>query len=291
MSTQARVITLLFILGLCNTVIVTGSERVIGQANSLVKNAHWGAAIAKLKRAAAADPGNHAIKAALLSTEASWQREKRLLEDQILILDVKSIITRLKILKRLIMEEPNNKLYTIRLTNLEQLLSAKSSLLVSCSKYHQAGVAVISEICVELLSQTDRLTLKLPVRDNSGLSDELDAVDIEMLLNQARSSIDTGKYRDANSILQRAFGLAPQDLEVRGLIDQLDLMTFQRVEMLIKEGNQFYKEEKIDQAIVSWEEAVQLDPSRIDEIGGKLDRAGRVQQNLRELEESKASSE
>ena len=95
------------------------------------------------------------------------------------------------------------------------------------------------------------------------------------LISEAERESKQGALTNAMPLLEEALKQDPENVEVRQLINEVQLALENQATVLIKLGDRLYRDEQLGPAIAVWGAALKLDPARL-EITDKLDRARRI---------------
>ena len=287
----------------------TPSE-AIGRVQQLNRQGDRIAALNILRAAGRDYPDNPNIKSLLEKMEASWLLEKRLLQDRMLVIEVRALLQREPLLKQLSEGDPDNYLTKSRLLFWRQYLQLKHASLLSCAETEQEIDLALTRDCLELAqaispsdetrrrladvdSQFERRRLR-PVRRERERAvpesapsvpeqvEEKQRQRMEVLLQEAERDIRQGSLTRATIKLEEALKQDPQHPRTRALIAEVEIRLASRVQALIELGDRLYRDQQIGPAVAVWEAAVKLKPDQ-EQIVQKIDRARKVLERLDEI--------
>lgn len=268
---------------------------VIKEAKQLRQEGDWSKAIKSLEEAGQDFPQNQQIQNALEELKAAWLKEKRLLDDRMLVIDTSSLTAKLPLLEQRSKGEPDNLLLKSRLLFWEKYLQTQVDPLVSCGVTHEGRYLWLARKCLQLadkIAPSPRITKlledifgKIELRQQATSNREEKQEELERsrqvqgLLQEAERNMQRGEYRSALRKLDEALRQDPENPKVRELLSKAQSELDLQVKSLVKLGDSLYHNEQIGPAVKVWETALRLDPNQ-DEIKEKIDRARRVLEKL-----------
>lgn len=104
----------------------------------------------------------------------------------------------------------------------------------------------------------------------------------EALLTSYEVAVQGGEFEQARELLEQLSGLGFSGSEADAEFTRLNSLIGQRSEALISEGKKHYTRGKLDDAISSWRQALQLTPDNQDLLG-RIKRAETFQANYQRL--------
>lgn len=278
---------------------------VIDEAKQLREKGDWSQAIDILEQAGQDFPQNGEIHKALDELKASWQRERRLLDDRMLVIDTAALTAKLPLLELRSKGEPDNLLLKSRLLFWEKYLQSQVDPLVSCGISHEGRYLWLARKCLQLADKTapsphitkllEEIFAKIELRQQVSSSkedkeEELERVrQVQVLLENAERDMQRGEYPSALSKLDEALRQDPENSKVRELLSKAQSELDLQVKSLVKLGDSLYHNEQIGPAVKVWETALRLDPNQV-EIKEKIDRARKVLEKLEEIRSRESSS-
>ena len=289
----------------------------IDEARALSKAGDWHQAITLLEKTSEQYPEDLWLRSELENLEQAWAVEKRLIEDRILVAEAASVGEKIALLEKLYQAEPNNVLYQSRLLFWRQYYLSREDSLIACGMHHGETHPQLAKLCLQLaveiqpsaeaekllndvdrriknqtlasFSRSEKQTARIEERKEEQTArieerkEEQTArnkvQEVEQLLAEAQKAIQRGAYADAMAKLDKAAKEDPDNPKVRQLRSETRSILDERINAMVRLGDQLYKEEKLVHAVAVWETALELDPNR-EEISGKIDRARRVMEKL-----------
>lgn len=209
----------------------------------------------------------------------------RTLEDKILVLDTRSLYKKLSLVKKSLSEQSYSGQLESRTYRLRRKLNAKRNDLLECSHQHQAKKPDLALDCAYLAHK---------VAESGESKNNLNRVK-KLIVDKARKSLATHKagqkhtksmarrgkpglpvnFRASIDALNRLLALAPEDKEASQLLKELKLIQGKQIDELMVRGDSLYREQKVEKAIVVWEQAARLDANNKD-ISDRIVRARKV---------------
>ena len=275
--------------------VVETPAEAIDEARELRDQGNWTEAIKALDAAGRDFPQNQEIQTALQELKTSWRKEKRLLDDRMLVLDTTSLTAKLPLLELRSKGEPENISLKSRLLFWKKYLQSQVDPLISCGVTHGGKYLWLARRCLRLadeIAPSPYITKLL--EENSGKielmhqaissreekKEELERVQqVQALLEGAEQDMQRGEYSNALRKLNRALGQDPENRRVRKLLSKAQSELDLQISSLVKLGDNLYQEEQIGPAVKVWETALRLDPTQ-DGIEEKINRARRVLEKL-----------
>lgn len=267
----------------------------IEEARKLQQKGNWSQAILILEEANEKYPENQTIHTELKRLERAWRREKRQLEDKILVTEIVSLREKVPLLEKLSDGESSNVLYKSRLMFWQNYLRVRVDPLVACGIYHGKTNPWLAKQCLDLADKIEPseetkqllngVAQRIEKLQHASTNRRLEKAaqerkqEVENLLAEAEKANQRGAYRDALFILNEALKQDPKNTEVHRLRSETQQTLNRQVESLVRLGDRLYSDEKIVPAVSMWETALKLDPDQ-REIGEKIDRARRVLEKL-----------
>ena len=274
------------------------SSLALDQAQQLKKKGNWVLAIQMLEEARNNYPGNQDVAEALAELQTSWNEEKRLLEDRMLVIELSALQSKMPLLEKLATGDPENELYQSRLRFWKQYLQSKVNPLIGCGLYHRKRDLWLSSKCLQLadgIMPTSRtkdlladVAKKIEQQKQASIDRKQERADrrrarqLKGLLQDAEKDMARGAYSNALVKLDEAQRRAPDDPQVRELVEKVQTTVSLQVESLMELGDRLYREEQIGPAVAVWESALELDPDH-EQISEKIDRARRVLEKLESI--------
>lgn len=290
------------VVGDTSSAEATGEQQVaeapaeaIDEARQLRDQGDWAQAIKTLDDAGRDFPQNQEIQTALQELKTSWRRERRRLDDRMLVIDTTSLTAKLPLLELRSRGEPGNLSLKSRLLFWEKYLQSQVDPLISCGVTHEGRDLWLARNCLRLADEIapSPLITKL-LEENSGKielrqqaissreekEEEIERVhQVQALLEGAERDVQRGEYPSALRKLDQALRQDPENRRVRELQSEAQSELDLKLRSLVKLGDSLYQEEQIGPAVKVWETALRLDPNQ-DGIKEKIDRARRVLEKL-----------
>lgn len=267
-------------------------------ARQISERGRWAEAMAYLDSAALSLPDSAELSDARAVLEAEWARERRGLEDQILIGDAENLRAKVELLERLTLGEPDDLVLMSRRIFWRENLADKIEALTQCAEIHVADRSTLARRCHEVASwlppvegTEQRLaTVDKQLQTIESVAEERRKANeqrerqarAKVLLSNAKSSIDVHNYRAALDTLDRVAELQPNNEEVSGLQQEAMSKLSPQVEALLKLGDHLYLDEQLEAAVATWKAALTLKPED-EEILARIERAKTVLSKLEAL--------
>lgn len=304
---RTLLLTVLFMLGGCAGLKGGAGFGVVPQdppvsaseagrrAQELAGGGRWSEAIGLLDSAVLRFPDDPSLVSQRDSLVEHWQREERMLEDQIMVGDAENRENTLAVLETLSRAEPGNLIVTSRRIYWKEALAGKVGALTECAEVHLNSSPELARRCLRLASDlavTPDIEQRLAavseqLRVSESIAAERRRVAAEKqrqrrareLLGNAKAAIEARDYRRALDILTQVAELQPDDPEVVGLREEAWSMISPQVEALIKLGDHLYLDEQLDAAVATWQAALILKPED-EAILARVERAKTVLNRL-----------
>lgn len=299
------VLPLLFLVGCTMNQIRQQEERIskspeviIKEVEGLVAGGHLAGAVKMLKSAMDIYPENRELEMKYRRLDVKWASYKRQLEDQILVIEADAIWKKIPVLEKLAQSDPDSYILETRLLFWKKLLESKEDNLISCAGYHLKKNLLLAKKCVELARKIDpgfahkalikEINHSLEVRKSlrkSKLKEQKKQhrlVQIDQLLATAKKRLSSKDYAGGVRALDKLLKLAPKNPQAIKLHAEAKEARDLQVTELVRLGDRLYREEQIEQAVIIWEIATKLNPTKED-IANKINRALKVLDRLQEI--------
>ena len=274
---------------------LTSSAEALDAANLMAKEGRWSRALALLEKAARDYPGDPAIEAQRVAMRERWERQARVLEDQIMVGDAENQERKIALLEKLSLAEPGNLIVTSRRIYWKEVLASNIEKLTACGEFHVTTDTALARRCFQLASGmaatpvieqrlagiSEQLLLSENIANERRRAEEEKERQqrAKSLLDDAKKAIDARDYRRALDILEKVAQLQPNNSEVSGLQEEAWSMISPQVEALVKLGDHLYLDEQLDAAVATWQAALTLKPDD-EAILARIDRAKTVLNRL-----------
>lgn len=271
------------------------SKEALTMADDLAQAGRWSEAIGVLEAAEREYPDDAAVARHRQTMLERWQRRERELEDQIMVGDAENRKHRISVLEQMSIAEPDNLLVTSRRIYWKEVMEGDLEPLVNCGEYHVNTNTPLARRCFRLASgihATPAVEERLAaVSEQLRLSEQAAAErrlvaekkerqrKAKVLLDEAKTAIESREYREALDILQKVEELQPENSEVTGLQEAAMSMLSPQVEALVKLGDHLYLDEQLTAAVATWQAALILRPED-EAIMARVDRANTVLNRL-----------
>lgn len=273
-------------------------------AQDLANRGRWSEALAMLDAASRRFTSDKTLADERTRMQMRWERQKRILEDQILADDAENQQRKIELLERLSLAEPDNLIVISRRIYWKEILAGKIEPLTQCAERHAKGAPALARRCFRVASDIpadqkfeQRLAkVNDQLRANEDIAAERRAAReqkernarVRVLLDNAKTAIEGHDYRRALDILGEVEELQPNNLEVAGLQKEALSMINPQVEALVKLGDHLYLDEQLQAAVATWRAALGLKPDD-PEIIARIDRANNVLDRLDALRRQQRS--
>lgn len=292
-------------------------DEITREAVALRSAGRWAESLTLLKKGVKKHPKSTSLQEALRQTEILQKYEIRTLEDRILLLEANTLREKASILKALEYIQPDNYTIGTRIFLLKNARKRGVNNLVECGRYHKWKNPPLSQNCLQLANKLnpsadiqlllDEVTQNIEneekrraqekwfrhqkrqkteqaLQKRKKKSEQIkNSKKIELLLTAAKKSVESGAYSTAVKTLDKIETMSPHDSRLHNLRNLLKNNIDKEVEEYVKKGDQLYREEQVDQAVIAWESALDLDPKREDIIA-KVERAMKVLNRLKTLQ-------
>lgn len=274
------------------------ANEAVAIARDMADRGRWSEAMRYLDAAALSLDDQATLAKGHDRLQSEWQREKRALEDSIVVSDAENLKHKIEVLQKLTLAEPDNLVLTSRRIFWKENLANKTEALTSCAEVHVGDRPELAKRCFEVaswmptnpaheqrLAQVDRQLRTIEsVAEKRRLANQRRErqARARVLLNNAKAAIESQDYRAALDTLDKVSALQPNNAEVVGLKEQAMSMISPQIEALIKLGDHLYLDEQLDAAVATWQAALTLKP-KDEEILARIERAKTVLSKLQAL--------
>lgn len=274
-------------------------------AGDIAKQGRWSEALRYLDSAALSLDDKATLEKGRQKLQSEWQREKRALEDSIVVSDAENLKYKYEILEKLSKAQPDNLLLTSRRIFYKETLLSKAEALTSCAEVHVGNHPQLAKRCFKVASWIPASTLleqRLRHVDKQMRTIESDAKErrianqkrkrqrrARVLLKNAKTAIEAQDYRAALDTLEKVSALQPSNAEAVSLRRQVMSMISPQIEALVRLGDHLYLDEQLEAAIATWQAALTLKP-KDEEILARIERAQTVLSKLQKLRREQKSS-
>jgi tetratricopeptide (TPR) repeat protein len=277
-------------------------DAVLLSSRRLSAAGRWSEAIAVVDGALRRFPDAPRLVEQREQLERRWQRVRREIDDQMLVVEAEASRSRLAWLETLSRASPGDLLVTARRIFTREELQGRLPDLVACSEWHVETERSLARRCYELAAELalradDRERLERVAGRLAAVARESEVVarrerrqqrdtDLQLrakaLLAEARQAIDRADYRAALDTLDEVAALQPDNPAVGDLRRAAEAAITPQVEALVKLGDHLYLDEQLEAALATWSAALQLSPGNT-EIQARIDRARTVLGKLQDL--------
>lgn len=267
-------------------------------AENLATERRWGEAVTLLEQAIAQGWGKDNYLAALSETMQQQEIYEGELQAHLLLEETKALQKQLPILNRLAHSDPNN------LQTAEKLLTVRSGLIFNRKALSECGwqqsyrQGTLAQQCLKLAlsieanAKDQRLLKQLTTKkDQTIQKEEKKQQEIKNTqwenrnqerLQQARLLLRNSQFVKSRTQLNLLLREDPNNKEAITLLSKLKITLEASLDSLLKVGDQMYREGQIEEAIATWQTAMDLDPNDL-RAKEKMERADRVLKNLESL--------
>jgi len=271
---------------------------ILEKSAALLKRQRWGEAQKLLEEGAKRYPEDQAIRQKMIHVRAEWKRNKRRLEDWILVYETEGMLLKRPLLVSMSQSDPSDFLLKSRLLFLDSSLNLKRKQLVACTQHQFDLELKLAKRCIEsaknihLSIQVQGLLKKIK-SEQKGVKERKQiraqkkralsrAESRNNILAQARSHLQQRFYYEAVKILEPLLVRKSRDQELNVLMEEAKTGRDLQVLQLISHGDRLYREEQIQNAVAIWEQAAIINPNHAG-IAGRIDRAKKVLKKLQEI--------
>ncbi|MGD2119215.1 MAG: hypothetical protein PVG66_12700 [Chromatiales bacterium] len=278
--------------------VAENSSQAINQAKQLQQQGDWANALSILRQAAKQQPDDQAITTALQQMEQGWNITKQTLKHRILISETRALLEQKPLLEQITAANPSDLSARARSVIVDLHLNGKTEPLSHCAEFQQQHNLQLAVDCSELLNRisgTDsseknyQATLKqyqqVLAKSKQSLQQRQQRSmkkNHNQLVEQASELIDTGRYLEAQVLLEEVLRNNPQHANANKLMPQLRTEIDEQINMLLSVGDQLYREGKLEQAISAWQSLLRFDPEHA-QAKTKIERARHVISKLETL--------
>lgn len=270
-------------------------EQGLEMAKGLVAAGRWSEAAAVLEQAERSFPGDPAIEEDLAGVRAQWRRERRAIDDRILVGDAEHARDKVALLDRLALGEPEDIMNASRRTYWHEVLKGMVDELTACGEFNIAADPQLARRCFEVASglpttpeiegRLARIEEQLKASESLAsekrrlIDEKQRQAKAKKLLDGAKAAIEARDYRRALDSLDKVSTVQPENREVAGLKEEAWSVVGPQVEALVKLGDHLYLNEQLDAAVATWQAALSLKPGDED-IAARIERAKTVLSRL-----------
>ena len=271
------------------------STEALDAADVMAKEGRWSQALALLEKAARDYPGDPAIEARRVSMRERWERQERVLEDQIMVGDAENQELKIALLEKLSLAEPGNLIVTSRRIYWKEVLASNIEKLTACGEFHVTTDTALARRCFQLASgmaATPDIEQRLAgISEQLLLSENVAAerrrAKEEKERQRGRSRCSTMRRRRSTRVItdvhwifwKKSRNCSRTTARCRGLQEEAWSMISPQVEALVKLGDHLYLDEQLDAAVATWQAALTLKPDD-EAILARIDRAKTVLNRL-----------
>ncbi len=266
----------------------------INKSKALIKQEQWKKAHQLLQQGTKQFPNNQTIIAALEKTTVDWQNSNNRLENWMLVYETEGLLLKRPLLISMAESDPDNNPIKSRLSDLKSTLLENRSLLISCTEQQIMRNLRLAKRCIDAAriikpsKDVSKLT-KIIAQKQSGITKRKEQKakisneeDHKETITEVKTLLEAQAYYLAINTLQPLLLLNSEDEEANMLMDEAIAGRSLQVLRLTRLGDQYYRDEKIEQAINSWESAVLLYPDST-ELKSRIERARKVLEKLQEI--------
>ncbi|MCP4412646.1 MAG: hypothetical protein GY808_08800 [Gammaproteobacteria bacterium] len=266
----------------------------INKSKALIKLQRWNEAYQLLQQGTIQFPKNQTIKAALEKTSMDWENRNNRLESWMLVYEMEGLLLKRPLLISMAESDPDNYRYISRLSYLKNTLLKNRSLLISCAEHQIKRNLRLAKRCIEAAriikasNDVSKLAYKI-AQKQSGVTKrkeqkakKSDADAHIDGIKGAKIQLEAQAYYEAINLLQPLLLSNSEDIEANLLMDEAKAGRSLQVLRLTRQGDQFYRDEKIEEALKSWETAASLYPES-SELQSRIERAKKVLEQLQEI--------
>ncbi len=266
----------------------------ISKSKALIKQQRWNEAHQLLQQGTIQFPNNQTITAALTKTAMDWQNRNNRLESWMLVYETEGLLLIRPLLISIAESDPDNNQFKNRLSYLKKTLVENRTLLISCTEQQIMRNLRLAKRCIDSAriikpsKEVSKLANKI-AQKQSGITKRKeqkakisDAEAHKDGIKGARALLEAQAYYQAINILQPLLLSNSEDVEANLLMDEATAGRSLQVLRLTRQGDQFYRDEKIEQALKTWETAALLYPEGT-ELKSRIERARKVLEKLQEI--------
>jgi len=291
------------------TVVVEGVDDAMAESRRLSAEGRWAEAIDVIEAAQRQAPKDLRLALQREQLQQRWERVRRLIEDQIMIIEAEANKHRLDWLQTLSRARPDDLLVTSRRIFAREELRGRLPALLACAEWHV-------EIERELARRCHALATELAMEPGDRavvqrIGGRLQAVELEVvaaepptsaaqrprrsrpvddqrraraMLQEAKQAVEAEDYRRALDTLDEVAALQPNNPEIADLRQAAENAINPQIEALVKLGDHLYLDEQLEAALATWQAALVLSPED-QEIVSRIERANTVLAKLQHLRE------
>ena len=277
-------------------------EEYLTEARGFSEQGRWSDAMSTVRQGLQDYPDNIEIYNLRDKIDIEWEQDRLLLENRLLLVETSSLLQAKALLEKLAEGSPNDPFLRSRIVFHEQALQNRMDDLMACGMHSEPPELRQARRCLLI---ADRIAPTAEIRDKlQVISRKIEALEqasvarreereqatqarkdeqvekrrserVRKLISEAERESKQGALTNAMPLLEEALKQDPENVEVRQLINEVQLALENQATVLIKLGDRLYRDEQLGPAIAVWGAALKLDPARL-EIADKLDRARRI---------------
>jgi len=294
------ILSILVLLGGCITTFnqpqqeLDSVESYINKSKTLLKQQRWSEAYQLLEQGSFQFPNSQVIHTALDKTARDWQNRNIRLESWMLVYETEGLLLKRPLLITMAESDPDNNHLKRRLSTLKSTLLENRKSLIICTEQQLNANLRLAKRCIDaariIKPSKDVTTLAVNIaQKQSGITKRKeqkakishDEAHKEFI-KEARAHLEAQAYHQAINILQPMLLLNSEDIEANLLMDEANAGRSLQVLRLTRQGDQFYRDEKIELALKTWETAALLYPEST-ELKSRIERARKVLDKLEEI--------
>lgn len=293
-------LSLLILLGGCVTTFdkpqqkLDSVESYVNKSKTLLKQQRWSEAHKLLQTAVMQFPDSKVIQTTLDKTEKDWLQRNNRLESWMLVYETEGLLLKRPLLITMVESDPDNYRLKRRLSKLKNTLLENRESLIFCTENQLHINLRLAKRCIDAAriikpsKDVSVLTSKIAQKQSGITKRKQQKAKIshqrtqKERIKEAKAQLEAQAYHQAINILQPILLVNSEDVEANQLMDEANAGRSLQVLRLTRQGDQFYRDEKIELALKTWETAAILYPEST-ELKSRIDRARKVLEKLQEI--------
>jgi tetratricopeptide (TPR) repeat protein len=271
------------------------AEQLLQQAEEIHDKGDWVNALALLEAGRDRFPEKEKIRQRIQTYRREWDQQSLMLQNQLLLIEVRRLVESLPLLERLAEGAPNNQLLKTRIVIWKSYLDSKVDDLSVCAQKLEQANPWLARRCLRMAYRIE------PSAENEqriqGLSRRILSLEesakrrkaertlrlrsgrVEELLAAAEEERQQGALVEAKAKVDEALREDPHNFEAHAQQVDLQQRLQQQAEVLSKLGDRLYRAQQTGAAVAVWEAALRLDPEK-KMLDDRIQRARTVLQKL-----------
>lgn len=273
-------------------------EAAVAEAGRAAADGRWTKALALIDDAQRRFPDDARLSTYRQQLASRWARERRTIEDRIMVGDAENRRERVALLTALSHADPDDLIVMSRRIFWRERLQDHLDSLLDCAEWHietdrdlawrcydvAAGIAdaPLAEVRLKLLADRFAASAREQEQQRRQAAERERRQRVMALMDEARAAIGRRDFRSALAALDQVAALQPETDETAALRQVARDGLNPQVEALVRLGDRLYLNERLEAALATWRAALDLRPDDA-EIVARIERANTVLDKLARL--------